>query len=105
MFRVISIEREYASGGPEIASRLADQLGWILWDESLTAEIARVLKCPTRIVEKLEWRRDPLAYRLFKAFLCGGFEGNMCPASQLELLDAERISRITERVIQDAAEA
>jgi len=29
----------------------------------------------------------------------------MRPVSQLELLDAERIARITERVVQNAAEA
>jgi hypothetical protein len=105
MFRAISIEREYASGGPEIAFRIAVRLGWVLWDQSLTAEIARLVKCSTEIVEKLEWHRDPLAYRLFKAFVCGGFEGNMRPVSQLELLDAERIARITKRLVQNAAEA
>jgi hypothetical protein len=63
------------------------------------------MKCPTEIVEKLEWHRDTLAYRLFKAFLCGGSEGNMRPVSQLELLDAEGIAVVTERVIQNAAEA
>jgi hypothetical protein len=79
MFRVISIEREYARGGSEIAFRFADRLGWILWDQSITAEIVRLVKCPTEIVEKLEWHRDPRAYRLFKAFVCGALRGICVP--------------------------
>ncbi len=39
--RTITVEREYGSGGALIARRLAEHLGWKLWDEELTAEIAR----------------------------------------------------------------
>jgi hypothetical protein len=36
MIRIITIEREYGSGGAEIAELLAHQLGWKLWDKDLT---------------------------------------------------------------------
>jgi Cytidylate kinase-like family len=39
---VVTVEREYGSGGAIIARQLAERLGWKLWDEELTAEIARV---------------------------------------------------------------
>jgi len=42
--RTITVEREYGSGGALIARRLAEHLGWKLWDEELTAEIARIAK-------------------------------------------------------------
>ena len=42
MFRLITIEREYGCGAAAIAAQLADHLGWKLWDQLLTEEIARL---------------------------------------------------------------
>ena len=39
--RIITLEREYGSGGANIAKQIADRLGWKLWDQEITAEIAR----------------------------------------------------------------
>jgi cytidylate kinase len=64
--RVITIEREYGSGGAEIARRIAARRGWKLWDQLLTNEIARLLQCDCGVVEEHEEKRDPLYYRLFK---------------------------------------
>ncbi len=41
MFRVITVEREFGSGAAEIAREIASRLGWKLWDQALTEEIAR----------------------------------------------------------------
>ena len=43
--RVVTIEREFGSGGADIAKRLAERLGWKLWDQRLTDEIARLAQC------------------------------------------------------------
>ena len=51
MIKIITIEREYGCGGGEIAQLVAKRLGWKLWDQALTEEIARLAKCPTTIVE------------------------------------------------------
>ncbi len=32
MIKIITIEREYGSGGGEIAHLLAKQLGWKIWE-------------------------------------------------------------------------
>ena len=42
MIQAITIEREFGCGGSEIASLLAQRLGWKLWDHELTQEIARL---------------------------------------------------------------
>ena len=55
--RVITLEREYGSGGGEIAERVATRLGWKLWDQLLTEEIARRLDCDCRAVEDHEERK------------------------------------------------
>jgi len=45
MIKIITIDREYGSGAADIAATLAARLGWKLWDEPLTSEIARILGC------------------------------------------------------------
>jgi hypothetical protein len=103
VIRIVTIEREFGCGAPEIAKKLAACLGWTLWDEMLTVEIARLGNCQPETVQRLEWRKDPLVYRIFKTFLRGAFEGSLPPTSRLELLDAERIARLSERVVKRAA--
>ena len=44
MIRVITISREYGSGGGTVARMLAERLGWRLVDQSLIAEIAKTAK-------------------------------------------------------------
>src|SRR5260221_14636894 len=104
MIKIVTIEREYGSGGGEIARSLATQLGWKLWDQLLTEEIARLANCPKAVVEVREERTDPLYYRLFKSFLRGSYEGSL-NAHKLNLVDSERILKITERVVQHAAKS
>lgn len=104
MIKIVTIEREYGSGGGEIAQRLATQLGWKLWDQLLTEEIARLAECPKAVVEVREERTDPLYYRLFKSFLRGSYEGSL-NAHKLKLVDSESILKITQRVVEQAAKA
>ncbi|PYV78034.1 MAG: cytidylate kinase-like family protein [Acidobacteria bacterium] len=103
MIKIITIEREYGCGGGEIAQKLTNQLGWKLWDQLLTEEIARLAKCPKAVVEVREERTDPLYYRLFKSFMRGSYEGSI-NAPKLNLVDSETILRITRRVVEHAAE-
>ena len=103
MIKIITIEREYGSGGGEIARLLSAQLGWKLWDTLLTEEIARLAQCPKSVVEVREERRDPLYYRLFKSFLRGSYEGSI-NAPTLNLVDSETILKITRRVVEHVSE-
>jgi cytidylate kinase len=102
MIKTVTIEREYGSGGGEIAQLVSNHLGWKLWDQLLTEEIARLAECPKAVVQLREERTDPLYYRLFKSFLRGSYEGSL-NAYKLNLVDSESILKITERVVQRAA--
>ena len=102
MIKIVTIEREYGCGGGEIAQLLATRLGWKLWDQLLTEEIARLANCPKGVVEVREERTDPLYYRLFKSFLRGSYEGSL-NAHKLNVVDSETILKMTERVVQHAA--
>src|SRR6516165_8437679 len=102
MIRIITVDREYGAGGGEIARKLADRLGWKLWDQLLTNEIARIMDCESRAVEEREEQRDALHYRLFKAFLRGSFEGTV-NAQKVKVVDADCIRWATEQVVLKAA--
>jgi hypothetical protein len=77
MIKVITVDRECRCGGLAIAQKLADRLGWKLWDRIFTEEIARLANCELAAIEQREERRDPLYYRLFKSFLRGSYEANL----------------------------
>jgi hypothetical protein len=104
MIRVLTVEREYGCGGGDIARKTADRLGWALWDQRLTSEIARLCNCDRSEVETREERLDPVYYRLFKSILRGSFEGSL-NAPRLNLLDCDSIFRHTEQLVRKAASA
>ena len=102
MVHAITIEREFGCGASEIASLVASRLGWSLWDERLTQEIARLTESTPEAVEQREWRNDPAIYRVFKDFLRGAFEGGLPPTNRLHLLDARRIAAVSEIAVKTA---
>lgn len=103
MIKIVTIEREYGCGGSEIAALLAQRLGWKLWDQLLTEEIARLAHCSQSVVEQREERTDPFYYRLFKSFMRGSYEGSL-NAPNLNLVDSEKIVTLSKRVVEHAAE-
>ena len=102
MIKVLTIDREYGSGAAEIAEKLAERLGWKLWDQLLTNEVARYLECDSYHVERQEERRDPLYYRFFKTFLRGSFEGSQI-TPRIKMADAEGIRRVSEQLVRTVA--
>ena len=68
MFRVITIEREFGSGAAEIARVIADRLGWKLWDQALTEEIAKEAHVDRSAVMYCDERLDSTFHRLAKTF-------------------------------------
>jgi cytidylate kinase len=102
VIRIITIEREYGSGAPQIAEKLAARLGWKLWDQELTQEIARLAQCKQSAVEEREERRDPLYHRLLKSFALGSYEGNV-GVYPVETLDADSIFRVSKHVVEKVA--
>ncbi len=102
MLNAITIEREFGCGASEIASLVASRLGWSLWDERLTLEIARLTESTPQAVEQREWRTDPVVYRVFKDFLRGAFEGGLPPTNRLHMLDARRIAAVSEVAVKTA---
>ena len=98
--RVITIEREYGSGGAAVARRLAAQLGWKLWDEELSAEIARVAHVDATEVQRCDEHLEAPLRRLFRVFARGSYERAL-PIG--EHFDTDQMVVTLQKVIQDVA--
>lgn len=65
--KIITISREFGSGGRELGKRLADVLGFDYYDQQIITAIAQAQGMNAQYVEKaLEghaWRQVPLTYR------------------------------------------
>lgn len=103
MVKILTIEREYGSGASEIAQRVSEQLGWKLWDQYLTDQIAHRMQCDKADIEARQERRDTLGYRLLRSFMRGSFEGSMVEP-QLKVADAEGIRKVAEQLVRQAAQ-
>jgi len=102
MIRIITIEREYGAGGTPIAEKLAARLGWTLWDQSLTAEIARLAHVDQTQVERMDERCDSRFYRLMKVFMRGSYERSL-PVTGLDHFDSDSMVAFIRRVVERAA--
>jgi cytidylate kinase len=102
VIRIITLEREYGSGGAAIAEKVADRLGWKLWDQSLTAEIARLAQVDHASVARVDERCDSLLYRLMKVYMRGSFERSL-PVAGIDHFDADTMVAMVKRVIERAA--
>lgn len=104
MFRVITVEREFGSGAAVIARELASRLGWKLWDEALTEEIAREAQVDRSAVAQCEERMDSTFHRLAKTFWRGSYERSM-PLADTAPFDADCFVAIGQEVMARIASA
>jgi cytidylate kinase len=101
--RVITVEREYGSGGAMIAQTLAERLGWKLWDRDLTEEIARVANVDSKAAQRCDERIDPLLYRLFKVYARGSYERTLSVGGETRAFDTDCMVEMLHKVVVDVA--
>jgi|SRR5579872_518466 len=102
MYSVITVEREFGCGGGEIAEELAHRLGWKLWDQTLTEEIAKLANVDCASVERRQEKVDSTFHRLAKIFWRGSYERSM-PHTGEEFFDADCMVEMGCRVMDRAA--
>jgi len=102
MFNVITISREYGSGGGRIAEMLAQRLGWRLVDKSLVTEVARRAQIDAETAARFDESVDPWFHLLVKSLWQGGYEG-LATTVDTSVIDSEGMARIGEEVIREAA--
>jgi cytidylate kinase len=102
MFNVVTISREYGSGGGLIAETLGRRLGWNLVDKSLLAEVARRAQIDAGTAERFDERVDPWFHSLVKSLWRGGYEG-VATSVDTNIIDSEAMARIAGEIIHEAA--
>lgn len=103
-FRVVTVAREYGSGGAAIASALAARLGYRLLDRGLIARIAEAARIDPDLAERLDEHVDPWVKRLGRTLWYGGFEA-VAVVDENEVVDADRLAVLGGRIIEEAAAA
>jgi cytidylate kinase len=101
---VITITRQYASGGSDVARLVAARLGWDLIDNEFVDAVARRAGLPADEVALRDERAPGLLERLARALAVGSPEMFMTTTA-LPSLEADEgaIVQMTERVIAEAA--
>lgn len=101
---LITITRQYASGGSDVARLVADALGWTVIDNEFVDEVAQRAGLPRAEVAQREERAAGLLERLARTLAAATPELSV---SEAAVSDAERdeaeIHRMTERIIHEAA--
>ena len=102
MTRVITIGREFGSGGSEVAGLLADYTGWKLIDRAFIDSVAQLAKVSPGEVERCDERIDSWFHRAVKALWQGGYEGVATATAGPAIFDADSTARLARRVIDEA---
>jgi len=103
-FRVVTVAREYGSGGAAIAARLAERLGFQLLDRALIERIAREARIDPDLAERLDEHVDPWVKRIGHALWYGGFEA-VAVVDEDDVVNADRLAVLGGRLIEEAAKA
>ena len=101
---VITITRQYASGGSEVARLVAAELRWDVIDNEFVDEVARRAGLPPDAVAQRDERAPGLLERLARTLAAGSPELFIATASVPRVEpDEAALIQLTERVIAEAA--
>jgi len=102
---VITISRMFGSGGSEVAERVAQALGWSLFDNAMVDAVAEGSGLTRAEVDAQDERVPSMVERLASALSLGSPEiMPPVPAGPIETTE-ERIVAVTRRVIEEAVQA
>jgi CMP/dCMP kinase len=98
---ITTISRMYGSGGSDVAARVAQLLGWSLFDNAFIDAVAERLGVSASEVEAREERTPSLVERLASALAVASPEILPPPTEQVPP-SAERLADVTRRIIEEA---
>jgi CMP/dCMP kinase len=102
---IVTISRQYGSGGSEVAERVARALGWQLYDNAMVDEVAARLGMTSAEVSAREERLPTLAERLASAISLSVPEVIPTVGDAAVPPTEERIVEVTTRVMEEAVQA
>lgn len=101
MFKVLTISREYGSGGAAIGRGIAQRIGWKVLDKAFIDNIARAAQVDPRLARRLDESTDSWYARLRRGLWRGAFEA-VAPVRQADFFDAETMAALARNMIEEA---
>jgi len=102
MFNVLTIAREYGSGGSEIGHKVAEILGWECLDKQIIERVAAKGKLDSAWAAQVDEHAIVWWERLLKSFRQGGLESYVGEGTDLGA-DRDTVQVFTAGIIQEAA--
>jgi cytidylate kinase len=102
---IITVSRQYGSGGSEVAERVARALGWRLYDNAMVEDVAQRLRMTPAEVSAREERVPTLVERMASAMALGVPEMMPVVGDLAAQPSEERMVMVSRRVIEDAVRA
>jgi cytidylate kinase len=103
MYRVLTVSREYGSGGLFVARRAAEELGWKLLDSALIEAIVEKANVDPAVAKRYDEKVDPWLHRVSRKALWHGAFESVANLSDTDVFDAQTMAILTRRVIEEAA--
>jgi cytidylate kinase len=104
MYRIVTIAREFGSGGASIAGALARKLGWKLLDNACVLEVARAARVDPAMAHSYDERIDNWLHRISKRALWRGGLERVPAVSDMDYFDSDTMAALTSELITHAAE-
>jgi cytidylate kinase len=101
-YRVLTVAREFGSGGAEIARRLAAQLGWNLLDNSLVMQIAQSAHVDPELARRYDERVDSWLHRVTRRGIWGGAFEAVAEPAESTVFDSETMAALAAGLIREA---
>lgn len=102
MFRVLTVAREYGSGGASIARKISQSLDWELLDKEIILEVARSMHAECELIGQYDERVDSWVHRVSRRGLWHGAFEEVAAVAEGDLLDAETVAERARAVIEAA---
>jgi cytidylate kinase len=103
MYRVLTVAREYGSGGGKIARIIATRLRWSLLDNDIITRIAQAAKVDPELARRYDERVDSWAHRITRGGIWHGtFERVTASDRSTEAFDAETMAVLTRNIVSEA---
>jgi cytidylate kinase len=101
-YRVLTVNREFGSGGGRIAQTIATQLGWKLLDRDIIDAIAYAAHVDSRIVRHYDEHVDSWLSRINQQAMRSAALAAGLQLPENSVFDAEEMVKITQKVVEQA---
>jgi len=103
MFKVVTVAREYGSGGGIIARMVAEKLGWNLLDAALIGAVARTAEVDTETAFRCDEHVDSWWHRFNRGGLWSAAMMAGVVPGDAQFFDADTMATFTRKVMLKAA--